>query len=64
MRRGRVDLSDPDILHERRLKLQRRTLHELREQAEMLDESNDWPSVEIAEAAQPAAGLASAESDD
>lgn len=64
MRRGRVDLSDPDILHERRLKLQRRTLDELREQAEMLDESNDWPSVEIAEAAQPAAGLASAESDD
>ena len=37
LRRGRVDHGDTDVLQARRLKLQRRTLEELREQAEMLD---------------------------
>ena len=38
LRRGRIDHSDPDVLQARRLKLLRRTMEELREQAEMLDE--------------------------
>jgi SAM-dependent methyltransferase len=40
LRRGRVDHGDTDGLQARRLKLQRRTLEELSEQGEMLDERN------------------------
>ena len=42
LRRGRIDHNDTDALQARRLKLHRRTLKELREQAEMLDESNGF----------------------
>ena len=37
LRRGRVDHDDTDVLQARRLQLQRRTLEELREQAQLLD---------------------------
>ncbi len=40
LRRGRVDHSDTNVLQARRLKLLRRTLEEVREQAEMLDAPN------------------------
>src|SRR5215204_3407137 len=53
LRRGRVDHRDTDVLQARRLKLQRRTLEELREQAEMLDERKAAPTAEVAEATQP-----------
>ena len=53
LRRGRVDHSDTDALQSRRLRLQRRSLDELREQAEMLDERKAWPTAGVAEATQP-----------
>jgi|GEM_PF-4882364 len=58
LRRGRVDHSDMNLLQARRLKLQRRILEELREQAEMLD---GRPASSTAEATQPAVNLASGE---
>jgi SAM-dependent methyltransferase len=53
LRRGRVDHSDTDALQARRLNLQRRTLEELREQVEMLDEWLALPTAEGSEATQP-----------
>jgi hypothetical protein len=50
LRRGRVDLSDPNVLRARRLRLQRRALEELSEQAEMLDEGGVRPTAEVADA--------------
>jgi len=64
LRRGRVDHRDTDVLQARRLKLQRRTLEELREQAEMLDERKAAPTAEVAEATQPGVNLASGEADE
>jgi len=63
LRRGRVDHGDMDVVQARRLKLQRRTLEELREQAEMLDELKPSPTAEVAEATQPVVNLASGEAD-
>jgi hypothetical protein len=51
--RGRVHHDDLDALEARRLKLQLRTLEELREQAVMLDERKTSPTAEVAEAIQP-----------
>jgi SAM-dependent methyltransferase len=64
LRRGRVDHGDTEVLQARRLKLQRHTLEELREQAEMLDERKASPTVGVAEAAQPGVNLASGEADE
>jgi len=49
LRRGPVDHGDTDVLRARRLKLLRRTLEELREQAEMLDEPKASPTAEVAD---------------
>src|SRR5215204_3766789 len=55
LRRGRVDHRDTDVLQARRLKLQRRTLEELREQAEMLDERKAAPTAEVTDSRVDAA---------
>jgi len=49
LRRGRIDHSDTNVLQARRLNLHRRTLEELREQAEMLDEREASPTGGVAD---------------
>lgn len=50
LRRGRVDHGNKEVLQARRLELQRCTLEELREQAEMLDGRKPALAAELAEA--------------
>jgi len=50
LRRGRVDHGDKELLQARRVELQRCTLEELREQAEMLDGRKAALAAELAEA--------------